>query len=78
MLSIESIDSMIKSNMKEQRLMNLQAQWFEYTMNKIAFEANGLTKLAEEAGKKLNEIQTAYDAIAALDIGSPAPPTESE
>jgi DnaJ-domain-containing protein 1 len=73
MLSMETIDPTIKASMKEQRLKNLQAQWFEFMMNKVAFEANGLTRYMEEADRKLTEIQTAYDAILAIDVSEVTP-----
>lgn len=73
MLGIDTIDPAIKANMKEQRLKNLQAQWFEFMMNKVGFEANGLTRYVEEADRKLIEIQTAYDAILAIDVSEVTP-----
>lgn len=67
-LSIATIDPTIKAQMKDQRLKMIQSQWFEYTMNKIGFEANGLTAYVEEMDRKLLELQNAYNAILSLDI----------
>lgn len=67
MLDLSIIDTAIKLQQKEQRLANLKIQWFEMYMNKVALEANG--RDASAAQKKMDELQTSYDAIEALNVG---------
>lgn len=68
MLSLEVIDIGMKQTQKEQRLANLRSQWFEFYMNKVAYEANNSSQGAAAAQKKMDELQTSYDAILAIEV----------
>ena len=68
MLSLDDIDESLKQQQKEQRLGNLKAQWFEYYMNKIQFEANGMSANAQAAQKKMDELQISYDAVLNIEV----------
>lgn len=63
---ILEIDTNIKEQAKSQRLRNLQAQYFEFQMNKIAYEANGKTEEAAQMDKLMVETDISYNAIQAL------------
>ncbi|RAV05422.1 hypothetical protein [Paenibacillus sp. YN15] len=64
-MSIE-IDATLKTQLKEQRLRNLSAQWYEQEMTRVACEANGRTQQAAEATKLQQEIEVSYQAIAEM------------
>lgn len=68
MLDLATIDTTMKQQQKETRLANLKSQWFEWYMNKVAYEANGSSQGVAAAQKKLDEIQTSYDAILAIEV----------
>jgi hypothetical protein len=68
MLTLGDLDTTMKQTQKEQRLANLKSQWFEHYMNKIAYEANNIPQGAAASQKKMDELQTSYDAILAIDI----------
>lgn len=68
MLDLTAIDASMKQQQKESRLANLRSQWFEWYMNKVAYEANGSSQGVTAAQKKLDEIQTSYDAILAIEV----------
>ncbi|MNC07070.1 hypothetical protein D3C75_546000 [compost metagenome] len=57
------IDATLKVQLKEQRLRNLSAQWYEQELNRVAYEANGRTQQAAEAVKLQQEIEVSYKAI---------------
>ena len=50
------IDETMKAQLKEQRLRNLAAQWYEQELNRVAYEANGRTQQAAEAIRVQAEI----------------------
>lgn len=60
------IDQTLKEQVKQQRLRNLQAQYFEFQMNKVAYLANGKTEEAEQMDKLMAETDTSYNAILAI------------
>lgn len=61
------IDETMKAQLKEQRLRNLAAQWYEQELNRVAYEANGRTQQAAEAIRVQAEIEVSYRAIQELE-----------
>lgn len=59
-----TIDITLKTQLKEQRLKALQAQYFEFEMTAIALDANG--RSSEEVRKRMAETEISYQAV--LDI----------
>lgn len=60
------IDQSLKDQVKTQRLRNLQAQYFEFEMNKVAYEANGKVEEAAQMARLMAETEISYNAILAL------------
>lgn len=56
----------LKAKLKEQRLNQLSSYYYELQMNKAAYEANGKTEQAAEVQRLMDETQTSYDAISAM------------
>jgi len=61
-----TVDPEIQQQLKDQRLKQLAAYYYELQMNKVAFEANGKTEQAEEMAKLMSETETSYNAIQAM------------
>lgn len=61
------IDENMKTQLKEQRLRNLAAQWYEQELNRVAYEANGRTQQLAEAIRLQAEIEVSYRAIEELE-----------
>lgn len=57
----------LKDQLKAQRLRQLEAQWYEYFMNKTAYDANGDTRNSEEMQKNMDAVERSHLAIKALD-----------
>lgn len=53
----------LKQQLKEQRLRQLEAYYFELEMNKTAYEANGKLDQAQEIQKLMDETNVSYEAI---------------
>lgn len=68
MLDLTMIDATMKQQQKDTRLANLKSQWFEWYMNKVAYEANNSSQGVAAAQKKMDELQTSYDAILAIEV----------
>lgn len=60
------IDQNLKEQVKAQRLRNLQAQYFEFQMNKVAYEANGKIEEALQMDRLMDETDISYNAISAM------------
>lgn len=56
----------LQQQLKEQRLKQLEAYYFELKMNKTAYEANGKAEQADEILKLMVETETSYNAILAM------------
>ena len=65
-LSLETIDPELRKRAKLNRLLNLQSQWMELYMSKVAMEASGNTTGAASVIKSMEEVQRSYDAIFAI------------
>lgn len=65
MITLE-IDQNLKEQVKAQRLRNLQAQYFEFQMNKVAYEANGKIEEALQMDRLMDETDISYNAISAM------------
>lgn len=57
----------LKSQLKSQRLKQLEAYYFELQMNKTAYEANGKTEQAEEMTNLMEETDVSYQAIESME-----------
>ncbi|MFD7521441.1 hypothetical protein [Paenibacillus chitinolyticus] len=57
----------LKVNLKQQRLRQIEAQYYEIKMNKTGFEANGKVEQAAEMENLLQELERAYQAISNMD-----------
>ncbi|WP_308636101.1 hypothetical protein [Paenibacillus silvisoli] len=66
MLTLEELDLTMKQSQKDQRLASIKSQWFEHYMNKVAYEANNIPQGAAASQKKMDELQTSYEAIEAI------------
>jgi hypothetical protein len=63
-----TVDVTIKTQLREQRLKALQAQYFDLEMTAVALEANGRTVQAEEIRRKMTETDISYQAVLAIVI----------
>lgn len=63
-----TVDIAIKTQLKDQRLKSLQAQYFELEMTAVALEANNRTAQAEETRKRMAETELSYQAVLAIVI----------
>ncbi|XEC97054.1 hypothetical protein AB6A23_11215 [Paenibacillus tarimensis] len=69
MLTIEAIDPALRKQLKEQRLRALQAQYFEFYMQKVALEANGKTVEAQRVIEKMEQTNLSYIAVGEIPTG---------
>lgn len=53
----------IQQSLKQQRLKQLEAYYFELYMNKVAYEANEKKDQAAETQKLMEETEISYKAI---------------
>lgn len=68
---IAGISYSVKKQMKEQRLLALQTQYFDFYMQRAAFIGNEMIPQANIIERKMNEVKSSYDTVSAIDIGTP-------
>ncbi|WP_127532732.1 hypothetical protein [Paenibacillus kobensis] len=67
---INDLDVATKQQVKAQRLKSLQAQYYDMQLTKAAAAAAGKTREAELAQQRMDELELAYNAVAAVEVGT--------
>ncbi|WP_127580795.1 hypothetical protein [Paenibacillus koleovorans] len=66
-MSVTNVPTELKAQLKQQRLRNLQAMWYERQLNKVACEAQGATQQAALEQAEMDKLALAYDAVEAFE-----------